>query len=111
MAVNYIQPGERLVYSNSGDEDVISGTLLVIGALVGVADSDIPAGQSGTAGISGVWRLPKGAGAITQGAAVYAADGKISATSGGGTFAGVAFAAADSAAPTVDVLLNVGVGA
>lgn len=108
MATNYIQPGETLVYVNSGDAAVVSGALLTIGALVGVADGDIPAGASGAVGVSGVWRLPKGSGAITQGAKVYAdADGEISTTASG-TFAGVAFAAADSAASTVDVLLNVG---
>lgn len=108
MATNFIQRGDSLVYANTGATTVVPGQLLVIGALVGVSDDSIPPGTDGVAGISGVWRLPKAAEAITQGARVYAdADGEISTTASG-TFAGVAFAPAAADAPTVDVLLNVG---
>lgn len=105
MAQNFIQNGKVLTPTLAAG--AISGTAVDVGALVGVALVDIPAGGYGAVSICGVYTLPKGAEALTTGVQVYLkADGTITATATDNTPAGVAAADAESGAGTVAVLLN-----
>ncbi|SME96467.1 DUF2190 family protein [Desulfovibrio gilichinskyi] len=107
MAGNYIQIGKTMTWTNSTGADVLSGSAVVVGALVGVALIDIPNGATGELATEEVWELPKTAAAIEQGAQVYLTPGKsITATEGGNTKAGVAFVSAVAEDATVRVKLN-----
>jgi len=64
MATNYQQPGEVLDYPNSSGSTITSGTVLVVGNILGVALADIADGATGSVGISGVYTCPKVSGAV-----------------------------------------------
>ena len=102
---NLIQKGLTLRYKNSGSQVIPGGSLVVLPACVGVAVFDIAPGEEGVLNMSGVYSLPKAAGAIAQGVKVYAsASGQIS-TDTGDTPAGIAWDA--SSGDTVNVSINV----
>lgn len=67
MAANYVQEGRVIDWTNAGAA-VVSGDVVIIGgngdALVGVALSDIGAGQIGAVAIEGVFDLPKADAAV-----------------------------------------------
>lgn len=109
MAKNYVQHGEVLQHTASGT-DIVSGQLVVIGAIAGVALADIADGDTGSVQTQGVFTLAKATGAITQGAKVYysSANSNITTTASGNTLVGVAASAQESADTTVNILLNVG---
>ena len=117
MATNRVQPGQVIYWTNATGSAVVSGQVVVIGTIVGVALQDIANGDSGDVAVDEVFTLPKATGAITQGARVYwdadgdplggtAGTGAITTTAASNTLAGYAFAAAAEAATTVDVKLN-----
>lgn len=89
-------------------EDVNGGGLIVLGGMVAVAFTNIPKGETGACEATGVFELPNVAGtAIKQGDKVYAkAEGSITTTATGNTYAGVAWEAAAANAPTVLVKIN-----
>lgn len=71
MATNYVQNGDVIDYTNAG-ADIASGAVVIVGAngdaMVTVALNDIPTGETGPLGISGVFDVPKAdAAVITQG--------------------------------------------
>lgn len=69
MAKNFVQNGSTVEFTASGA--VLSGDVVVIGGLVGVAIDDVADTETGVAVIDGVWELPKTAsGAIDQGASI-----------------------------------------
>jgi len=109
MAVNHVQTGDVLDYTNATGSDISSGDVVIVGTLAGVALVDIADGDSGSVAVKEVWSLPKKADeAIAQGVAVYLdSNGDITATATDNTFAGHAFAAAAASDTTIDVLLNV----
>ncbi len=117
MAHNYRQRGDILQYTNTGSSAVSSEELVVVGVLAGVALSDIPAGETGSVQISGVFSLPKKAeDAPTQGQALYwNATDKVVTVSDSVTVGqektdfpriGKAAYVATGADTTVEVLLN-----
>ena len=70
MKAEYIQRGETIYFTP--ETDVAAGDVVVIGGKrVAVAASDIKAGTEGVAHTVGVFAMPKGTGAIDQGADVY----------------------------------------
>lgn len=105
MAKNYVQAGEVLQVTAAAD--IASGAPVVMGAVVGVALSDIATGETGSVQIEGVWNLPKvSAGAIAQGAKVYLTPGgSITTTSSDNTYAGFAAAAAADTVTEINVRL------
>ncbi|MGL6290681.1 MAG: DUF2190 family protein [Silanimonas sp.] len=108
MTTRFKQMGD--VLDHTPGTAVVSGQVLVIGTLVGVALANIAAGQTGSVQVAGVFELPKvPADVIAQGALVYWAAGtsQITTTSAGNTLAGKAAYAAAAATTTVQVLLNV----
>lgn len=110
MARNHVQPGKVLDYVNTSNAEIKSGQVVVAGALLGVALGNIPAGESGSVALDGVFEVPKKTGtAIGQGVAVVykAADEAFTV---GATVAGdvsgpcaVAFAAAAAADEVVHI--------
>lgn len=117
MAKNRICDGKILTYTNSTGADILSGSPVLIGALLGVALLDIPDELSGSVAIENVYEIRKATGAITQGAKLYwdadgnpvggpSQTGALTTTADGNTYAGVAFAAAGSTVATVQIKLN-----
>lgn len=112
MARNFVQPGDRLLYANTGATVIASGAPVMFGSLLGVAYNDIEPGASGPVGLVGVWRLPCSLTAdVDAGDALYfhAATGVITDSSTTDStdnpMVGVAAAAARSDAASVDVRL------
>lgn len=68
MSANYTQKGDTLEYSNSGSA-ISSGDVVIIGGLVGIAETDIAATSgAGTVCIEGVFEVAcNTADLITQG--------------------------------------------
>lgn len=109
MATNYVQEGKALNYTPSG-ADVASGDFLLIGAIGGVAKTDIADGKTGAAHVSGVFSVVKASGAVTQGQKLYwnSTNSNLTTTASGNTIVGVAAEAAASGDANVKILLNVG---
>lgn len=96
-------------WTNGTAAAVLSGAVVVVGTLVGVALGDIAVGAEGELAIEEVWEATKEAPlVIDQGDIVYwdAAAGEMDKTNTN-VKAGKAFAGAASAATTVLVKLNV----
>lgn len=113
MAKNYEQPGRVLDYVNNGAAAIVSGQPVVVGAVIGVALSDIPVGATGSVQVEGVFSLPKKTGtAIAQGAAlVFKAASKdftVGAPASGDVSGAAAFAfdAAEAGAAVMSVKLT-----
>lgn len=109
MATNFVQEGKTLNYTASG-ADISSGDFVLIGALGGVAKTNIADGKTGAVHVSGVYSVPKASGAVTQGAKLYwnSTNSNLTTTATGNTFVGVAAEAAASGDANVKILLNVG---
>lgn len=105
---NYQQDGKTITWLNDTADAVVSGELVIVGALAGVAIKDIAVGESGALVTEGVVSLPKvSASDIGQGVKVYATPtGSITATEAGNTFAGTAWGAAGAGVTEVNVKLN-----
>ena len=72
MATNFVQEGCSLNYTNGTGNDIAGGDVVVYGSLLGVAETDIPDGETGTVHVEGVWNLPKATGtALDAGDRVY----------------------------------------
>lgn len=98
MAVNYIQPGERINFI--AERDYRSGEVVMVGGVTAVAVADVDQGEQGVAATAGVWALPKAAEPFNAGQAVFwEQDGKQCTGKPSGRFIGWAWApAADTAA-------------
>lgn len=111
MAKNHVQPGKVLDYVNTTDEVIKSGTVVVAGALLGVALGNIQPGDVGSVAVDGVFAVPKAAGtAISQGAPVVFKATTKAFTVGGALEAGdvsgpaaVAFNSASAGETLVDI--------
>lgn len=105
---NFIQDGKTIEYKVAGTA-IKSGEVRVIGDVAGVAVTDGAVDETVVLNVTGVYELAKGAGAITQGQKVYAADdgSGIVATAEDNKAVGCAWEAADAGDTTVLVKLNV----
>lgn len=117
MALNHEYDGKKMPWANDTGSDVLSGQVVVIGALVGVAQVDIPDEGRGDLAIDEVYSLPKVTGTIGQGVDVYwlptgdpvdgvAGSGAITTSATGATPAGRTFGPALEGDATVMVKLN-----
>lgn len=107
MAKNLKALGE--VYDYTATAPVVSGDIVAMNDTVGVALTNGAIGEIIAVRVVGVFDLPKATGAaIAQGKKVYldTATGNVVGTASGNTYAGKAYVAADSAATTVQVVLN-----
>lgn len=104
MSAKYWQRGEVIDYT--AEEALKSGDVVDLTTRVGVAGTDIAAGETGAVHVVGVFEMPKASGAVTVGQALYwdKAAGNITTTAGS-TPAGWAVAAAEADAATVLVKL------
>ncbi len=102
------QAGYKVDYTPSSA--VAVGDAVMLNDLLAVAERPIPANKLGAVAVKGVFKIPKAAGAIGQGAIVYwdAANSNITTTSSGNKRAGKAAEAAASGDATVKVLINIG---
>lgn len=116
MATNFIQEGS--VIDHLAGSAILSGAVVVVGSLVGVALADIASGEVGPVQICGVFELPKvsaaviGAGeeVIYDLSALAFDDNAATPATGDVSGACVAVEAAGNGVLTVKVLLNVGLG-
>ena len=107
MAKNYAQDGKTIPLVNSGATDVHSGDPVVVGKLIAVAITDIPAGDTGDGFTEGVFLLSKvSADAVTAGAQVYLKDGKITIEETDAVAAGIAWEDAAANITVVEVKIN-----
>lgn len=107
MANQFVQDGNYLDYT--AGEDIAAGTPVLIGTLVCVAPRAMANGEKGSLATTGVWQVPKAAGAAwAQGASVYwdVADAEFNTTASGNVFAGHAAEDALSAATEGKILLR-----
>lgn len=118
MALNHEYDGKRMPWVNDTGSGVLSGQVVVVGALVCVALVDIPDGQRGDLAIDEVYSLPKITGPIGQGVDVYwlptgdpvggvAGTGAVTTSATGATPAGRTFAPAGDGDATAMVKLNI----
>jgi predicted RecA/RadA family phage recombinase len=103
---NYIQEGDRIALA--APYAVSSGGGALIGAVFGVAVTDLANAEVGTFVLDGVFTLPKATGAATLGAKAYwdNTNKNITATVGSNTLVGVFVAAYASGDTTANVRLN-----
>ncbi|WP_285906788.1 DUF2190 family protein [Pseudodesulfovibrio pelocollis] len=117
MAQTYVQEGKTLRYTNAGETTIASGSMVKVGVRLGIAVTDIAAGATGDLVMQGVHALPKGAVAVTMGAALYldddgspvggaSGDGCLTTTAEGNLLIGYAAAPAADTDATVDIALN-----
>lgn len=108
MSTNFIQKGEVLTYTAT--KNISSGELIIIGAIAGIAKTDIAVGESGAVHITGVYSLPKAGEAITQGAKVYWSNvnHNVTINKTESSLIGVAANNTISSESQVHVLLNIG---
>lgn len=66
---NYIAVGR--VLNVLAAAAIASGELVKVGEVVGVAAVDIPATETGSVNVTGVYEVPKAAGAVAQGDKLY----------------------------------------
>lgn len=105
---NFVQPGD-VVTLTSPAGGVLSGDPILVGSIFGVAAYDAVAGAEVEVAVVGVYELPKGAGAILQGASIYfdGDDNVVTGVSAEGLYpVGAATEAAGADAPIVRVRLN-----
>lgn len=107
MSAKYWQRGEAIDYTAT--DALANGDVVDLATRIGVAGDDIPAGETGTVHIVGVFEIPKATGAVTVGQALYwdKAAKKITTDDAESTNtpAGWAVAAAGSSDATVLVKL------
>lgn len=115
MATNFQQPGEVIDWPNATGNDVSSDDVVVIGQILGVAQTDIANGETGPVMVTGVHRLPKVSGAvIAQGEVLVwdssagAFDDKQATPASGDISGNAAYAweSAGSGTTTIAVKLN-----
>ncbi len=64
MANNFQQPGDVITWTNGTGAAVVSGQVVRIGNILGVALVDIASTASGSVALSGVFTVPKVSGAV-----------------------------------------------
>ncbi len=76
MAKNFVQDGTTIELVNAGDQTILSGAAVVVGSMVAVAITDIPAGEAGDGFAEGVFLLPKQSADDIQSGAVGLSEGR-----------------------------------
>lgn len=105
----YWQRGETLDFVNSTGKVIEANTIIVLGQRIGVAGTEIPAGEKGTVHVEGIYSFPKAKStAITAGALVYwdKINNCLTTTSTSNILAGYAAEAAGENDATVLVKIN-----
>ncbi|CAM3765401.1 DUF2190 family protein [Rahnella victoriana] len=107
MAKNFVQEGQTISITNTGQAVIESGDPVVLGSLVAVSLVDIAPNETGEGMAEGVFLLPKvSADVIPAGTKVYIADGEIQLASADAVAAGIAWEAAAAGSTVVEVKIN-----
>jgi len=110
MATNRIYvDGRMMPYANATGAAIASGQPVLVGAVLGVAQGEIPVGETGELDTQGVYELPKAATIVaSQGAKAYfvASSGEMSTVASGNTLVGTFFVAAAAEDTSCLVKLN-----
>lgn len=96
---NYVSAGNVLPFTAAAD--FLSGAVVIMGGLIGIAVYDVLTGAVGEAKLDGVYSLPKvGSQAWTVGALIYwdAANSRCTTSASGNTLMGRAWAPVGSGA-------------
>lgn len=104
---NHVQPGNTLTLT--APAEIISGGVVIVGSIIGVANGDAANGAPVDVDVVGVFRLPKvSALAIAAGDVVYwdSANKLVTKTASGNTKLGVATEVAANPSGNVAVRLN-----
>ncbi|MFV0576043.1 MAG: capsid cement protein [Vibrio sp.] len=105
MAKNFVQNGSTIEFV--ADKDVLSGELVVIGEIVGVAHENVATGETGVAHTSGVFSFEKPANSVFEvGRSVFILDGELTEDNTA-VYVGKAWSFG-GAFPTFDVNINYG---
>jgi predicted RecA/RadA family phage recombinase len=83
MQARFLHDGKAIDYFPA--TDILAGSVVIIGELIGVAKMDIVAGHLGAVHVSGVYDVTKGATEIPLGSKVYWDDVAKQATITAGT--------------------------
>lgn len=85
MKTTYVQRGESLDYQNATSSPIEAGDIITLGTRIGIAGCDIPAGETGSVEVTGVFLIPKktATDVIAQGDALYYSSGATKDNSGG----------------------------
>lgn len=104
MEAIFSQNGDVIDYTAA--EALAFGDVVDLTTRIGVAGADIPAGGTGPVHLTGVYRIPKAAGAVTVGQALYWDNSakNITTTAESSTPAG--WAVAPAASEGLDVLVK-----
>ena len=102
MARTFQQPGDTIDADASvgGTDGVRTGEVVVLGSLVGIAETTALPGESFALNLVGVHRLPKGAEQINAGAKVHWSGAAVTATAGANRLLGAAVERELPATPT-----------
>lgn len=102
----YLQRGESLDYTNATEELIPAGTIVEIGDHIGVTGCPIPAGQTGSLHVVGVFEIEKTESAdIEMGKTVYF-DGKGITSDSESEYPVAGYAAAPAAAADTTILVK-----
>jgi predicted RecA/RadA family phage recombinase len=104
---NTVKNGKTIAVTLAAN--IVSGTALLIGTLLGIAITSGVIGDSVEFSVEGVFILPKDASVIAQGVAIYWDDTakKVTVTASGNTLIGKAWEAAATGVAEVAVKLSV----
>lgn len=103
----YIQSGDQIDFTNSGEEVIVSGSLVSLGYISGVAASDIPAKATGVLTIRGIFDIAKEtATEFKAGDQICLRENKLQKHIDGDQPVGVAVADAGNDSATVRIALN-----
>ena len=108
MAIGHVATGNVMPYTNTTGVLIAKDTVIVFGAMIGIALGNIAAGATGELAISEVWTLPKDNNlVITQGDQLYwdTANDEVDKTNTN-VPCGKAYASALLAGTEVQVILN-----
>lgn len=109
MSKKFIQPGNVITYTNGTGALIPVDSVVVMGARIGIALTDIAIGKSGEVQVTGVFGLAKKSGdTFVQGAVAYwdATNKYLTSTTTSNTLAGYAAAAGASADTTLSIKIN-----
>lgn len=115
MTSKFVQPGKVIDYTNGTGSTITANSVVVIGALIGIAIDDIANGAVGPVQIDGVFTLPKVSGAViaqgetlTWDVSAGAFDDNLAVAAAGDITgaAAVAFVAAGNGATSLAVKLT-----
>ena len=108
MTATYLQRGEALDYKNGTSALIKAGDIVTLGTRIGVASADIPAGETGSVEVEGVFTIPYAdESEATLGTDVYWNGTGVTATKGALTVV-AGYVAAPAAAGDHTVAIKIG---